>query len=876
MLRRLAFLLRRRRFERELDEELRFHADQHRAAREHEGAAPGAARDSARRALGGALATRERASEVWRFAPLDTLWQDVRGGLRQLRRGPALAASAILTIALAIGLLTSIFSIVRALLLSPLPVADASRLVVPMMQKAGGAGYSNVPYPDHLDWRAERDVFDKVAVYTTQEVDVTIAGQPERVNLALVSEDFLAAIGAQPIVGRVFRADEHTAGTPPVALITSRLWEQRFGRRSQVLSEPVRLAQTAYSIVGVMPASVRWPVDVDVWVPLRTTPGQTAEPRRDNFFFEAIARLAPGATVEQARARVRVIAARIERDHPVERRGWTTELLPLRDMIVERPLRMGTLVLAGAVTLLLLLACLNVAGLLVARGESRSRELAVRAALGAGRGRLVRQLLVESACIGVIGGLLGLALAAAGVRVLAAMAPAEVTVVADLGLDRVVLVIAAAATMLSSLVFGLAPAWTTTRSGNLEEPLRSSGRSTEAPRAARVRHAIVLVQVSATVVLLVGAGLLLASLAKLNAADPGVRTDGVVAAHVALAGRTYREPPSRIPFYEQLIERLQAHPGVVSAGAVSRLPVGGPGFQLGRVFLREGQPEPPATSDTPAEWVVATPEYFSTLGVRLVEGRTFDARDTAASTPVIVVSQTFARRAFPGESPIGRRIRSWRDENQLREIIGVVGDVRYRGLADALGAMVYVPHRQSPWLGMMVAVRTTGDPLAFVSAIREEVHRLDPNLAIGRINTVERFAAASIAGRRFTTWLLTAFAGAALLLAIVGVYGVTAFSVNRRARELGIRLALGATPSRLLGSVLWASVRSTLAAAVVGLVVALSLTSLLRSLLFEVTTTDWRPLAGAPLGLLLSALLAAWLPARQAVRRDPVKTLRAE
>jgi putative ABC transport system permease protein len=314
----------------------------------------------------------------------------------------------------------------------------------------------------------------------------------------------------------------------------------------------------------------------------------------------------------------------------------------------------------------------------------------------------------------------------------------------------------------------------------------------------------------------------------------------------------------------------------VSAGAVSRLPVGGPGFQLGRSFLREGQPEPPASSDTPGEWVVATPEYFTTLGVRLVEGRTFDARDTAESPPVIVVSETFARRAFNGQSPIGRRIRSWRDENKLREVIGVVRDVRYRGLADALGSMVYVPHRQSPWLGMMVAVRTTGEPLAFVNTIREEVRRLDPNLAIGRINTVERFAAASIAGRRFTTWLLAAFAGAALVLAAVGIYGVTAFGVSRRARELGIRLALGATPGRLLGSVVVRNARGTLVAALLGLAAAASLTSLLRSLLFEVTSTDWRALAAAPLGLLLVSLVATWLPARQALRQDPMKTLRGE
>lgn len=874
-IRRLRALILRRRFERELDEELRFHVDQRRSALEHEGAAADTAEASAQRALGGALRTREQAGDVWRLATLDALMQDVRYGLRQLRRAPAFAGAAILTIGLAIGLLTSIFSIVRALLLSPLPVADASRLVVPMMQKVGGEGYANVAYPDHLDWRAERDVFDKVAVYTTQEVDVTIAGQPERVNLALVSEDFLSAIGAQPVIGRVFRLDEHAPGTPPVALITSRLWEQRFGRRTAVLAEPVRLAQTSYSIVGVLPARVRWPVDVDVWVPLRTTVADASTMPRDNFFFDAIARLAPGATVSQARARVRVIAARIERDHPVARRGWTTELLPLRNVIVEPPLRAGTLVLAGAVTLLLVLACLNVAGLLIARGDARGREIAVRAALGAGRGRLIRQLLVESACLGAIGGLLGLAIAVVGVRVLAALAPAEITAITELRLDRALLLTSVAATVLASLVFGLTPALTATR-GSLEDPLRSAGRSTEAPRAARVRQGIVLVQVSTTVVLLVGAMLLLTSLAKLNAADPGVRTEGVVAAHVALAGRTYKEPASRIPFYERLLERLAAHPGVVSAAAVSRLPVGGPGFQLGRVFLREGQPEPPASDDTPAEWVVATPGYFATLGVRLVEGRTFDARDTADSAPVIVVSESFARRAFNGRSPIGQRIRSWRDENRLREVIGVVGDVRYRGLADALGSMVYVPHRQSPWLAMMVAVRTTGEPLAFVNTLREEVRRLDPNLAIGRINTVERFAAASIAGRRFTTWLLAAFAGAAVLLAAVGIYGVTAFGVSRRMRELGIRLALGATPGRLLGAVVVRGVRATLVAALVGLAAAASLTTLLRSLLFEVTSTDWRALAGAPLGLVLVSLAATWLPARQALRRDPMKTLRAE
>jgi putative ABC transport system permease protein len=873
--RRLARMVWRRRFDRELDEELRFHLDERTRALVDDEASVEGARSRAQRELGGSLRTRERAGDVWRLASLETLMQDVRYGLRLLRRGPGFAAASILTIGLAIGLTTSIFSIVNALLLSPLPVPDADRVVVPVSQKIGERGYSNVPFLDHLDWRAEHDVFDKVAVYVTQEVDVTIAGQPERVVLALVSEDFFGALGTPPAFGRTFRPDEHVAGAQAAAVISARLWEQRFGRSRTVLSEPVRLAQTTYSIVGVMPDRARWPVEVDVWAPLRVVDPTAAPPARDNFMFEALARLAPGVTLAQAKARVKTIASRVERDYPVIRRGWTTELMPLREVLIEAPIRTGTLVLAGAVGLLLVMACLNVAGLLIARGEARGRELAVRAALGAGRGRLLRQLLVESLCLGTLGGALGLAFAFGGVRLLAALAPADVTILSALQLDRTVLLFSGGATLLASFLFGLTPALTASLA-SVHDPLRSATRTTDAPRAARVRQGLVLLQITMAIVLLAGAGLLLKSLARLHGADPGIRADGVLAAHVALAGRTYKEPPTRVVFYERLLERLRANPEVMSAAAVSRLPAGGPGFQLGRAFLREGQPEPPASSDYPAEWVVATPDYFSTLGVRRVQGRTFDARDTAQSTPVVVISETLARRAFPGQSPIGRRIRSWRDENKLREIIGVVGDVRYRGLADALGPMVYVPHRQSPWLGMVLAIRTRGAPLDFVKTVRAEVRQLDPYLAIGRINTVEGFAAASVAGRRFTTWLLALFAAAALVLAAVGIYGITAYAIAQRTRELGIRLALGATPGRLLRSVVGRSLGWSVAAALIGLALASLMTSLLRSLLFEVTSGDWTMLAAAPLGLLAVTSFATWWPARQALRADPMRALRTE
>ncbi len=873
---RVRTLLFRRRLERELEAELAFHLDMKaRALAEEEGLPPDEVRARAARALGPALTHRERALDVWRCAWLDTLGQDVRFGLRLLRRRPTFAFAAAGTIALGIGLVTSIFSIVSALMLRPLPLRDADRIVMPYSHRIGTDDRTSVPFADYLDWRRERGLFESVAVFAAWEADFSTGSQPERVAVTRVTDGFFAVLGARPVAGRLFAPAEFAPGTGLTVVISERLWN-RLGRTTAVFERPVRVAGDAGTVVGVVAADAAWPLDGDVWTPLRIDPLEPDQQRRDNFIWSALARLAPGVTLDGARARLAAVATRIAAAEPVIRQGWTTSAAPLRDVLVQPATRTITWLLAGAVGLILLMACLNVAGLLVARGESRTGELALRAALGAGRWRLVRQMLVESACLAAAGGVAGLLLAAGGVRALAVLAPAGSLDATELRLDAPVLVCALAATTLSAVIVGLIPAISASRPA-AREALQSAGlRSTEGRRDTRVRQAMVAAQVAAAVVLLVGAGLLARTLVALRTADPGIRTHDVLAVPIALAGPDYATPSASAGFYERLFERLRGRPGVMGAGAVSWLPAGGPGFQLGRVFLEEGQADPPHSQDRPAEWIVASPGYFDAVGIPLRRGRLFDARDAADANPVIILSESMARSAFPGRDPIGRRIRSWRDENVLREIVGVVGDARYRGLAHLPGPMVYVPHAQNAWGSMTLVVRAAGAPGELVRTVRAEVRALDPHLALGRAAVIEAYAQESIGGQRFAASLLGAFALTALLLAAVGLYGVMAYTMAARTREFGIRLALGATPGRILARVFAGGLALTALGITAGLAGTRAATAMLESLLYEISASDPGVLLAAPGVLLLVSAAAIWLPVRAALRADPIRALRLE
>jgi putative ABC transport system permease protein len=804
---------------------------------------------------------------------------EFRFATRVLLKSPGYSLVALVTLALGIGATVAIFSAVYAVLLAPLPYPDPDGLVVPVSSNAArGFERASVPYADYLDWREQRDVFTDVAVWQPTAVDVAgSTGVPERVDAAAVGEAFFDVLGVHPLVGRTLEAADHDVKSARVAVISYGLWQRTLGGVPDVLDRDLRIGGVPVRIVGVLPPDSMWPAEQQLWLPLR--PAQFSEDmrsRRDNMIFQAVARLAPGVTIAAGRTRVAAIAARVAQDHPESRRSWSSSLIPMRDYFVERELRDALLVLLAAVGVVMLIVCVNIANLLLARGTGRGRELAVRTALGASRVRLVRQLLIESLLLAAAGGALGVGVGAALTMALRRLAPDGVPFVAAMTLNMPALAAAAVLTLGSVVLFGILPAIAGSRQSPVAAMREGSAATGSGTATVRLRDALVVAEMAMAVVLMVCAGLLIRSFTKIVNRDPGVAVDRVLAARVSLPGARYPKDDDAIRFFEKLTQDLAAQPGIVSASATSYLPAGGGGFGLGRVFLKEGQPEPPATTDYEANWNVVTPEYFRTLGIPLVRGRAFTERDSASSPPVIIVNETFARKAFPAGDAIGHRIRSWRDENLLRQIVGVVADVRYYGLGDVDRALVYVPHQQNAWGVMVVAARTTGNPADFARTMREAVARIDPNLAVGRLGTLAQFARASVARERFSAALLGAFAALSILLASVGIYGVMAYVVARRSRELGLRAALGASPRALFAQVAGRGLVLTAIGGTIGLAGALAAGRLLSGLLFDTAAAD--PLTIGAVTVLLPAitLAACAVPARRAARVDPIATLRAE
>jgi predicted permease len=802
-------------------------------------------------------------------------WQDVRYAARTLRRTPGFTAVAVLTLALGIGGTVAIVSAVYAVLYRPLAAADGHRLVVPVSVNAGrGIARGSVPFADYADWRNERDVFEQVALFSPIQLDLGGGEAPERIEGLQVSAEYFAVMKALPLAGRVLAAADHEAKAPRVAVIADSLWRRHFGGDPQIAGKPIRVGGAVMTIVGVVAAEQMWPSTQAIWVPMRPSllPADIRE-RRDNMIFASVARLAPGTPLPQARARVAAIADRIAQEHAASRKDWTTDLIPLREYIVAPEIRVGMFVLLGGVACVLLIACVNLANLLLARGADRERELALRSALGASRARLMRQLMTESLMLAVVGSAAGLVLARWLLQWLKTAAPAELPMADRMSLDGIALGIAAGLTVGTALLFGLLPA-VAASSFQPADALREGGRTAGAGRrTGRLRDALVVAQIALAIVLLTGAGLLLRSFDRLLRVDPGVDVERILAGRIALPGGRYT-PPQRVQFYERLIDALTAAPGVEAAAVTSFLPAGGAGFGLGRVFLLEGQPEPPASTDHGASWNVVTPEYFRAVGIPLRSGRTFTRTDAADSRPVMIINQTMARRVFGEADPIGRKMRSWRDENLLREIVGVVADVRYNGLADDERSLVYVPHRQNEWGSMTVAVRAAANPTGLTEILRREVARLDPDVAVARIAPLSAMAAQSIATQRFAALLLALFAAAATLLAGIGVYGVMSYVVAQRTHELGVRLALGARPPELFALVVGRGLLLAAIGAAIGLAGGVALGPLLRGLLFGVSATDPVTLVGVSLVLAAVAVLACAIPGRRASRIEPLEALR--
>jgi putative ABC transport system permease protein len=803
---------------------------------------------------------------------VDGLSQDLRYAARSLRRAPAFAVVAVIVLALGIGATSAIFSLVHAVLLRPLPFPDPDRIVTAIStQSVRGLRDGGVAYADYIDWRKEPDIFQYAALWRTGSMDLTGSDMPERVRSAAVTGEYFAVLGVTPVAGHLFDAAAERPGERPVVL-TEGAWRRLFGGRQDAIGRTVFLSGNPYRLTGVVPDSI-WPARTDAFIPLRLDPAlDKSLLRRDNFIFRSIARLQPGVPLEQGRARLAALAGAIAEQFPESRKHWSYDVVSLHRYTVGEDLERAILILFAAVGLVLLIACANLANLLLARGTERRRELAVRSALGASRARIRRVLLAESLVLSCIGGAGGLALGYWLSHVLVAMAPANTPLVTNIGLNWPVVIFTAAASLATAVVVGLIPAM----HGALVTPRSAmqEGQRTSTGRAGRLRDVLVTGEMALAIVLLVISALMIRSVLSLLRVDPGVDVANVLTARIIVGGGRYPDAARRALFYKGLTDRVAALPGVTSVGITSRMPAGGPGSGLGRVFLAEGAPEPPAAPDHPAQWTVADPGYFRTVKLPLLQGRNFTDADTSSSTPVIVISQRLAQEMFPGQDPIGKRIRSWRDENRLREIIGVVGDVKYFGLADRPRAAVYVPHAQDSWGTMMIALRTQGAPQNLVNALRGAVTAADPALALGDVGTLEDFSAQSVSENRFTAQLLAAFALLALLLAAVGVYGVMAYAVSLRAQEIGVRVALGAQRRDVAFLIVGRGMTLALIGLLIGGVAAVAAARAMRTLLTDIGPGDPLSFAAAAGTLLIAALIACAIPALRAARMDPVSVLR--
>ncbi|HEX7090301.1 MAG TPA: ABC transporter permease [Longimicrobiales bacterium] len=811
---------------------------------------------------------RGKERRVRRVELLADLRQDVRFALRQLRKRPGFAAVTVLILGLGIGATAAVFGVVDGALLRPLPFPDEERLVYVRDVQFGEPGYPP-SWPEYEDWRREGDQFAAIAAYASNLYTLEEAGDPVSVEAGMVTGDFQRVLGIPPLLGRALSSedverDEH------VLMLAEGFWRDRFAGDPGVVGRTLVLSGEAYTVVGVMPRAANVLVNrpsLGAWLPL-----VLPEPLRDRglHMLTVIARLRDDITLEQARSRTEALAAGL-RQSGVTRHG--IELGDVREFLVGDS-RALLLVLSGAVVFLLLVVCANLSNLFLSRSAARAREFAIRTAIGAGRTRIVRQLLTESLVLGVLGGALGLLLSRLATGAVAAAADRAALLAPSSSADPRVVLFTGAASLAAAVLFGLWPALRATRqdlAGTLKQADAARGGGTRAAR--RSRRLLVAVELALSVVLLAGAGLMVKSIHTLLREDPGFRAENTLAFEVALAHTRYAEGGAQVRFFQDLLERLRALPGVRGAAAVSHLPLDGSDTNGGFGIIGREYPE----GETPyAKKRIATPGYFETMGIPLIRGRTFDERDRPGSRDVVVISQAIAQKYWPGEDPIGREIEFRWGPGERQEIIGVVGDVKHDGLDVAIEGAIYRPLAQFPRPAMTVVLRTTGDPLALARAARAEVLALDPLQAVRDLTTVEAVVRRSVSTRSTLMALLAGFAAIALVLAAVGVYAVTAQSVGQRTREIGLRMALGADRGDVLRMVLREEGGVIAAGLALGLAGAYAATRLLARSLYQVSATDPATFAAVSLLLGAVALLACWLPARRAARVDAVRALRME
>jgi putative ABC transport system permease protein len=809
-----------------------------------------------------------------------TLLQDLRFGARGLLKNPAFTGVAVLALALGVAANTAIFSVVHAVLLNPLPYRDASRLAMVWEYNRPRDQHQNVINPGNfLDWKEQTDAFEDMAAFYDSRLNLTEAGEPGEVTVQFANANLLTLLGADPLIGRNFTPDDARPDAQSVVIISHQLWQGRFGGDPSVLGRTLRLNGGPAEVIGVMPAGFQFFVrkgslagkPADMWSPF----GWTEQNRvRRGRYMSAVARLKPGVTREQAQGQLSQLAARLEEQHPQFNKGWGVELVSLRDQF-SGELRPALWVLLGAVGFLLLIACANVANLLLARGAARQKEVALRTALGATRGRIVRQLLTESLLLAAAGGAAGLLLAWWGVELLAALSPRDLVDLGNVRLNLPVLGFTLLVTLLTGLLFGLAPALQASKT-DFVETLKEGGRGgTGGRRRARLRGAFVVTEVALALILLVGAGLMLRSFARLQSVSPGFDPEGVLTMRVVLPGLKYAQPQQKTAFFRQAVERLRSLPGAESASAVSFLPL--TGSAAATRFSITDRPEPPPEQALATDVRVTDEHFFRVMRIPLLRGRTYDEREAQEARRVVVVNEALARKYFPGEDPIGKRLIVQMKQNpEPTEIIGIVGDVKHKGLDAEANPTVYWPHPELPYNGMSLVVRAKGDPSALAAAAQREIQAIDPEQPVADVRTMTQWMAESVGRARFSAQLLAVFAVLALALATVGIYGVISYSVTQRTHELGVRIALGAQHSDVLRLVVGQGLALAALGLAIGLAGAFALTRLMRSLLYEVSATDPLTYGGLSAFLLLVAFLACYVPARRATKVDPMVALRYE
>ena len=805
------------------------------------------------------------------------LSSDLRHAARSLRRSPGYAAAAGLTFALGIGATTAIFSVVQGVLLRPLPYPEPDRLAA-AYARAGG-GLATVSPPDFVDWRAGAESFAALAAWHRTQLTLVGDGGAELLAGARVTPGFFEVLGVRPALGRGFRPEEEVAGADRVAVLGHAVWRDRFGADPGVVGRTVSLDGTARRVVGVTPAGFEFPSDAALWVP-RSFSADDLTTQRGAHYLQVVGRLRPGVAVEEAEAELEAIAARLESAFPDTNTGYSATVLPLREAIVGN-VRPALLVLFGAVVLVLLLACANVAGLGLARAVDRERDLAVRAAFGAGRGRLLTLGLTEALLLSLMGAAAGLLLARWGADLILALRPDELPRVDEIRLDVRVAAFTAACAILAGLGAGLLPALRISRIGDLQRRLKEAGRGLTGGSGAATRRLLVAGEIALAVILLSGAGLLIRSFLHLNEVDPGFRTSGVLTFEVSLPDEYEEEPARARLFARGLLDRLQAAPGVEAAGGVFGLPLSGMAYGIS-VERLDGAVAYDAPGEGRSVQVrVATPGYFEAMGIPVLRGRGFLPSDREDAPPVAVVSASAGELLWPGEDPVDHSVELGTSfglggPRAGGRVVGVVPDVRHYGLDEAAPPVVYVAHAQFPVDVLSVALQTAGNPRRLEGLAREAVRELDPAVAVDDVRTVGDLVASSVGERRFYMALVGAFAGLALLLAGIGIYGLVAYTVRRRTGELGLRIALGAERGDILRLVLRQAAVLAAVGVAAGTLGALALTGTLRGLLFGLGPRDPATLAAGAAFLFAAVLVAAWLPARQAAAVDPNVALRAE